>query len=202
MNIDDIEKVKQGAVAKVLGISERQVRTLTKNGTLQQCEPRRYSLPDCVARYIRFKGADTPDSYIASQKALADARTRQLEFKNGVEERRLIPTADVVQVGRELAGLIARHLESQPDRMASILAGTSDAAKVRELLMTENRRIRRQLAEDAEAMAHPKEDEPPPSPFRPIVIESGDDKKPKGKAARPAKRTKKAKAANRKGKRK
>ena len=129
--LDNGEIVTTDALANLLGLTDRHVQTLTRQGVLKLVRKGRYHRGDSVRAYcadLRRKasgrGSSAPE-YTAAKTRAAQAQADKLELANAAARRELLPAGEVE---REWAGMIhaARaELLAVPSRIAARLGHLS-----------------------------------------------------------------------------
>jgi phage terminase Nu1 subunit (DNA packaging protein) len=105
----DCDVITTDALADLLGLSDRHVQTLTRQGVLKLVRKGRYHRRDSVRAYcadMRKKAAgrgSASSEYTAAKTRAAAAQAEKLETANAVARRELIP-ADAVE--REWAAIL------------------------------------------------------------------------------------------------
>lgn len=138
------ETVSVKVLANVLGITERWVQQLEKQGILEKVGRGRYNLAAAVQGYIAFKiesevARAAPEETSPGERVKTE-RARKLKLENDEKELRLVQTPDAVAaldaiVGplmADLAGVPARATDdvalrrNVEDAIGSVLQGLAD----------------------------------------------------------------------------
>lgn len=138
MNPNDI--VDGEFLAAVIGRSERWVRELVGQG-LPKRGRNQYPLSECVQWYL---SRSSSDAEIGRQ--IQEQQLRKLTIDNDIKEANYLEKETVFEGYKEIAGIVASHLEGLPARM-----GQGDPILV-ERLEDEVRRLRRQVASKVEEL--------------------------------------------------
>lgn len=178
-----LPKCSVNTIAKLLNITERRVQQLAKEGVIPKPIKGEYDLVGSVQGYVTYlqekvKGADIA----ASRRTFEQERIRKIRMENDEREGRLLQFDDVKNALNEMMVLLRGQLESIPGRVASELAGVSDAGVIRHTLLNE---IRRTESTAAEQLAGMGVDQASIKPDKPTTTKkSGAVGKRKKKAAR------------------
>lgn len=163
--------ISQKQLATALGLSSRQVRNLTDDGTFTRVRQQGqlvYPLGDCVQAYVRYK-IEREAKGSASKETILDLQAKKLEIEVEVAELALaqqrgqLVTLDYMeeQIKGLLESLRARCL-NMPGKFARDLADTADPAAaliVLERLSTELLQALSEAGEDPELDEDPDAEE-------------------------------------------
>lgn len=141
------EEISVKFLANVLGVTERWVQQLEKQGILKKTGRGRYDLAGSVQAYVAFKvesevARAMPEESSPGERVKAE-RARKLKLENDEKELRLVQTPDAVAaldavVGplkADLAGVPARVTDNVAERrriedaIDTVLGGLSDRFK-------------------------------------------------------------------------
>ncbi len=152
-DVDTLRAVSRTVALAVLRLSEQQFERLTKAGVLRK--PPRHGVHDLVGLMedrLRLaedeNGPDTGDVSAAEAKRrfwAAKALSQELEAAESAGE--LVPIAEVQALEREVFAALAVRLDGIAPRLATELAGVSDAAVIRRRLLSEIRAARTAAAD-------------------------------------------------------
>jgi len=102
---------------KLLMVTPKWVRRLTKDGWIPKTERGRYRVVDVVQGYIRFlKDEARRSTKTASHTRLQDIRARKKDLAVAQTERELMPLADAMTLVDEVAGAVAARVNAIPAR--------------------------------------------------------------------------------------
>ena len=153
-----LEEVDVGTVAAVIGKTERQVQRLVKDGVITKTSRGSYHLPTAVQSWAAWMVNGRPAGDIsAERKKLLAAQARIKTVEARVAEASVVSWNDAQAIMNEIATTYVTLMEGLPGRLASQLAGMTDTAAIRKLLLDELRQIRTAAADRFEklaAMAH------------------------------------------------
>jgi hypothetical protein len=133
------------AIAKLLNITDRQLRQLAQEGVVPRAARGRYPLVGCVQGFIAYlqrKNMIDPNTNPDELPPFQRKAYYQAELlKREVEERRaeLLPVEDMKIAFRELMPIVHVELEQVAD-CAEQLAGMDDQAVIRALVLQRTRR--------------------------------------------------------------
>ncbi len=117
------ENVIQKDLAKVLGLSERRVQILLKEGVLIGNSRSSYPLADNVARYVDFKEkAAAEKAAPAAADGLRTKREEQLAIRIGREDRQLITLSEAMEFVDNICGRFLQTISGLPARHTRDLA--------------------------------------------------------------------------------
>jgi len=148
MHIEDSTRVTRLVLSQILGVAEKTVTRLYQQGVLPQSVKGKYDLAKSVQAFIAYR------SHGAVHEELRDGRKRWEDAKARREElllrklaNELLPAEEAQVVVNEAMQIIASRMDGLPGRLASQLAGMSDPALIRKLLLDELRQIRATAAD-------------------------------------------------------
>lgn len=145
--------IRAAAVARVLGVGYRYLVTLREKGYIKQSEYGLFSIPDAVQGYLRFLRERRQPTKQQAAVGLTEWQRRKLELDVKQRQGKLLPIELLDETMQSLVAETVSLLESQPGRLANELAGISEPAVIREILLDDNRRIRAALAVHLERRA-------------------------------------------------
>jgi hypothetical protein len=117
------DNVIQKDLAKVLGLSDRRVQILLKEGVLVGAGRSSYPLAENVARYVDFKEkAAAEKAAPAAADGLRTKREEQLAIRIGREDRQLITLTEAIEFVDNVCGLFIQTISGLPARYTRDLA--------------------------------------------------------------------------------
>lgn len=150
----DPDDVPLQQIAAVLGISDRQVRSLTTEGVFETVARARYPLAKTVQAYIAYVARGrVATKHAEKRSAIEDERLRRLRIENDREEGNTVPLYEAQAAFNAAMVLIAARMDALPSRHASELAAMSDAGKIRHFLKDVIIGIREDAAAKLERLA-------------------------------------------------
>jgi len=90
------------------------------------------------------------------RKQIETERHRKLKLENDRKDGDLIPVEDFQAVTDTMTSVFVQGMESLPGRLATVLAGETEPAVVRKVLMDEIRRVRQNVSDTFGRMAREK----------------------------------------------
>ena len=112
--------VKRKTISEIFLVSERRIRQLVEEGIVVK-GPRKgdFALRESTKRYINFikTGGDKKDAKEAQDAAklkLTNEQARKLERENDIEEKKVIPASDVVDLLQSVSKEAARIFDNIP----------------------------------------------------------------------------------------
>lgn len=120
------EEISVKLLAEILGIGERWVQQLEKQGVLIKSGHGRYDLAASVQAYIAFKVASevaraAPMESNAGERVKSE-RARKLKLENDEKELRLVQTPDAVAALDAIVGPLKADLSGVPARVTDDVA--------------------------------------------------------------------------------
>lgn len=120
------ETISVRALAEVLGITERWVQQLEKQGILVKVGRGRYNLAAAVQAYIAFKvesevARAVPEETSPGERVKTE-RARKLKLENDEKELRLVQTPDAVAALDAIVGPLIADLAGVPARATDDVA--------------------------------------------------------------------------------
>ncbi|HHH44178.1 MAG TPA: hypothetical protein ENK49_08570 [Gammaproteobacteria bacterium] len=150
--------VSQTEFAELVGYSPRQVLNWIKAG--MPCESsgrqgRKAKIDTAKAiRWLLSRKAEKQETGLSKDRQrLLKAQARRIELETAEREGALIEFEVVQQIMRESMQIVAAGMDSLPGRLASQLATMTEPGEIRALLLRELRNVRRQGADQMEALA-------------------------------------------------
>ena len=142
-----LRTVTRKEVLAVLGISDGMLAHLFKEGVFPNEAKtgvrNRYDLPMLVQAFVKYHAEGQSRSDMAEEKRLlVIAQRKRLELEEKERTGGLVPRDDAQKAFNETMVLVATQLDGLPGRVAGELAGITEPAEVRALLLDETRRIR------------------------------------------------------------
>ena len=120
------EEISVKFLAETLGIGERWVQSLEKQGVLKKSGHGRYDLAASVQAYIKFKiesevARAIPDESSPGERVKAE-RARKLKFENDEKEHRLAHMSDAIAAIDAIVGPLKADLSGVPARVSDDVA--------------------------------------------------------------------------------
>lgn len=120
------ETVSVRDLAKVLGVTERWVQQLEKQGVLVKVRRGQYNLAAAVQSYIAFKvesevARAVPEETSPGERVKAE-RARKLKLENDEKELRLVQTPDAIAALDAIVGPLMTDLAGVPARVTDDVA--------------------------------------------------------------------------------
>jgi len=120
------EEISVKFLAEVLGVTERWVQQLEKQGVLKKSGRGRYDLAASVQAYIKFKvesevARAVPEESSPGERVKAE-RARKLKLENDEKEHRLVQTPDAVAALDAIVGPLRSDLAGVPARATDDVA--------------------------------------------------------------------------------
>ena len=117
------EEISVKKLAAILGIGERWVQQLERQGVLKKAGHGRYHLAESVQSYIAFKvksevARAVPEETDAGERVKAE-RARKLRLENDEKELLLVQTPDAVAALDAIVGPLRADLAGVPARVTS-----------------------------------------------------------------------------------
>lgn len=130
-------------MARILGLSERQVTRLANDGVIPQSTKGKYNLAVAVQAYVHYVARGKVHTQtVDARTRLTEAQARNAELEAERKGGQLLDREDVQTVLNEAMTIIATGMDSQASRLSGIFAKLSDPAIIRQTLLSENRQIR------------------------------------------------------------
>lgn len=140
----------------MIGLSTKQFQNLVKDGVFPQVKRLEgYSLPDIVARFVRYREQGrSADSAAAFKRRELEADARIKESRAGELEGRLVEREEIRQAGNAIMGALAEHLDTEPGRIVDVIVAITggERARVLEVLERAYRGTRVNLADALDAL--------------------------------------------------
>lgn len=147
--------VAAGTLGKMLRISERHIRRLSREGVLPRAgsSPRAgFDAAVCVPKYLAHLEGEAAGSLSEARRKLVEAQRRDLENRMRRREGETIDRSDVERAFLSAMTGIGGQLDGLAGRVCGEVAGLGDPASVREVLFRECRRIRNAASAELEAL--------------------------------------------------
>jgi len=152
--VESLRHTMSGVMCQLLGISVSQLQNLTNNGTLPKTRHGEYDAIETPQRHREYLLAGrVPGDLGDTRKALEHERHRKLKLENDRKDGELVPVGDFFATGDAMSSVFVQGMESLPGRLATVLAGESEPAVVRKVMMGEVRRVRQSVSDTFERMA-------------------------------------------------
>jgi len=150
----DPQRVPQGEMALILGVTDRTVRNLTASGVLSEVERGKYALHATVKAYVDYVARGRVASERSAKvSALDDERVRRLRIENDREEGSTVPVYEAQAAFNAAMTEVAAALDILPNRHCAELAMMNDAGKIKHRLKEIVRGIRENAARKIEGLA-------------------------------------------------
>lgn len=118
-----LSPVNAKVLASVLGVTDRWVRELEKQGVFARIDRGRYDLAACVQAFIAWKlEAEVDRSATSTNDTLRAAREREVNQRVAVRAGTLMEVAEHHAVVSEIFGLLKAELTGTPARITRDLA--------------------------------------------------------------------------------
>lgn len=137
-------------IAKLLGVTERRLNQLVKEGIAIRVARGRYDLTKTVKNYIANLKAQAPErgtERYDDQAALLKTRRAMAEIELGERRGDLLARETVEAIVVETLVLMTQRLEGLGGRLAMDLAGETNPAKIRRLISDEVSATRQGIAD-------------------------------------------------------
>ena len=141
--------INRSTLAECLGVTVGRVTQLVNEG-MPRCARGKYDLPLCVRWYLDYKlkgGPNVSADVNEARKKLYDEQTIKTKLETSRIRREVIPSDEHMIDMNQLAVMFSSGLDSIGGRLASELAGVSDARKIADLLAHETAAIRESVAD-------------------------------------------------------
>jgi len=120
-------------IAEILGIGERRIQQLVKEGVLIRGDRGKYPLTDNVRAYIKYwedkaKGMGNDTSINDERYRLLKAQADSQEQKNLVERSELLPVDYIRQIAARVAVQLSSILDTMPARLKRIQPSLNNQA--------------------------------------------------------------------------
>lgn len=148
--------VSTETIAKLLRISSRHIRRLSRDGVLPRAGsgPRDgFDLATCIPKYLAHLEGEAAGSLSEARRKLVEAQRRDLENRMRRREGETVDRDDVQRAFLSAMTSIGGQLDGLAGRVSAEIAGLVEPAQVREVLFRECRRIRNTAAAELEAIA-------------------------------------------------
>lgn len=141
-------------LARLLGITDRQVRRLAARGVLPRAG-RKFDAFECGPRFTKYMRSGVGSSVDLSEARLklTDAQRHDLELRTRSRERQLLDRDEVAACFDAAMVTIGSQLDGLAGRLCGELATVTEPAVIRARLFEETRRIRNAAADQLEALA-------------------------------------------------
>lgn len=146
-----MNQVKSKALASILGITQRRVNQLAKEGILNKDSKGSFDLVEAVPAYIAY--ATTENDELRQEKILHErAKRRKAELDLKVREGKLHEAEDVEFALTGMIVTFRNRLLSIPSKLAPQLIGVNSIAEIQTVIDTELREAMTELSEYDPAM--------------------------------------------------
>jgi hypothetical protein len=158
MRIDDTARCPRKAMLELFGMASSQFHQLARLGVLKQAAKGAYDLPASIQGWANYhRDGQTADTITEERKKLIVAQRRQIEQRTRVEAGEQVLLDDARQAFDAALVMVATQMDALPGRLAGELAGMSDPAEIRSILMHEVRRVRDSAATQLQDWAADKQ---------------------------------------------
>lgn len=158
MQISDTHRTPRNTLQLLFGMSETTFAKLKNAGVFVAHARGVYDLKESIHAYVDHKAnAGVSSDLTEERRLLTIAQRQRIEHHLDVDVGRLVPLEDAAQAFQEAMFLISTQMDGLPGRVAGELAGLTDPASVRALLLKETRRIRDEAATTLERWAIDRE---------------------------------------------
>ena len=147
------KEIKTAQLAKLLGISVRQVQVLVDKEGLPKEGYGKFETIKCVRWYIDYWRDHDRNSMYDEKHAMLVQQRVKIELENESNRRKLLPIDEVQTVFNKALASLASVLDSLGPRMANELASNSDPGDIKNVVFAETREIRREFARALESLA-------------------------------------------------
>jgi len=138
------KKVRPGhaatTIAKLLGISQRRLEQLAKEGTAIRVARGRYDLAKTVKNYIAYLKSQVPErgsKRYDDETAILATRREMAEIELGERRGDLLARGAIEEIFVEALVMMTQRFDGLGGRLAMDLAGESNPAKIRRLISDE-----------------------------------------------------------------
>jgi len=142
-----IIEVTEAELSEYLGLSDRRIRVLAKEGIICKTKPARYDLKKSVSGYIDFikdtkkeekQGIDKIKLAREAEGLMHDKlKKRKTEIQILQMERELLFAKDVVSMWTDFATMVKSKLLNIPTKLAPQLVGVDDATVIKKAIGAE-----------------------------------------------------------------
>lgn len=140
-------EVTEAELAEMLGLSDRRIRVLAKDGIVCKTKPARYDLKKSVSGYINFikdtkkeekQGIDKIKLAREAEGLMHDKlKKRKTELQILQIEKEMLFTKDVVTIWADFAAMVKSKLLNIPTKLAPQLVGVEDANTIKKTITAE-----------------------------------------------------------------
>lgn len=115
---DDGSVVTLDFAARLLKVTAERIRQLQREGYIAKHSPGKVLLVSAIQGYIQFlKDAASKTTKTAADSRVRDARAKEIEMRNAVRLRELIPIEDAAAALDHLVGVVRERMNSIPARV-------------------------------------------------------------------------------------
>lgn len=142
-----IIEVTEIELAEMLGLSDRRIRVLAKEGIVFKTKPARYDLKKSVNGYINFikdtkkeekQGIDKVKLAREAEGLMHDKlKKRKTELQVMQMEKELLFTKDVITIWTDFATMVKTKLLNIPTKLAPQIVGIEDATIIKKTITAE-----------------------------------------------------------------
>lgn len=144
---NNILEVTEAELAEYLGLSDRRIRVLAKEGIVHKTKPARYDLKKSVNGYINFikdtkkeekQGIEKIKLAREAEGLMHDKlKKRKTELQVMQIEKEMIFTKDVITIWTDFAAMVKSKLLNMPTKLAPQLTGIEDTAAIKKAITSE-----------------------------------------------------------------
>lgn len=154
-------EVSAQALAKLFDLTDRRIHQLAKMEVIPKPVNKRYDLIASVRGYVKFLRKSVADQGSGSSNeplkksriALLETQRKKAELDLAVRAGELVPIDSMQEVVNASAAVYSGQLRSMGSRIASKVAGLSNAREIADLLRSENEKILAAVAVEFDALA-------------------------------------------------
>lgn len=145
-----MKHVSGKALAAVLGVTDRWVRDLEKQGVFKREARSQYDLAKCVPAYIEWRlKAEASKQAPPSSDRVRDARAMEIERRMAREDRDIIALDEAMGAFDEATG---HYLQSMSGLPAQITRDVSERRRIEAICDAERRRLATRFTEGRTAL--------------------------------------------------
>jgi phage terminase Nu1 subunit (DNA packaging protein) len=149
-------------LSHILGIGQRHVQRLARDGVLLRSGRNRYHLAKSVQAFIRYATQSrTPEELVTDRRRLLAAQADKTSLEARKMAGQLIEHEDAKILFNQLAVVYVRALQAMPGRMAAVLSHLAPGGEIRAAAMAEIHTIRSIMADHFEQVAQLGLEAPP-----------------------------------------
>lgn len=147
---EQLKTVNAKGLAAVLGVTDRWVRDLEKQGVFKRQARGRYDLTECVPAYVEWRvKAEVTKQAPPSGDRVRDARAAEIERRMAREDRKII---DIDEAFGVLDDVVGHFLQSISGLPAQITRNVSERRRIEAICDAERQRLATRFAEGLSAL--------------------------------------------------